>query len=372
MRSLSMIPLPLRIAAIVLIGMLAFRAIGGALGSWLIILAMLLWVVVILTVLFDLGWANFFGKIPMLNRFFGFMTNAGAVTVENDPGPRGQLSDEDRAKLFANAQAQLNTLEGIDGVKEDVMERLIAPVDDDPENPFATQAPALVAVFSGPRGVGKSTVARACAHLFVGRGAIETANIVSVRPSDLRSGQHGSVTSFAKSKAEQAIGGTLLLEDVGWLLQDDGYGGPGQGSDFGAALLDVLERHPRRCLVVMTASAYEAAKLMQMPDNANWLSKLTIRTIEFPNLEDQTLLELLEQRLDDAGWALSNDEAAQQARRLMSEVRDRAGDSFDNAESCRRVAERLIEVARAEGSEASLKERLVERDVVRALDDQLE
>lgn len=373
MRALSMIPLPLRIAAMILIGVLLFRVVGGALGAWMLILAILLWLVVLLTLAWDFGWLNGLAKIPGLAGFFGFMSaTRGQTAVATETGPRGQLSDADRQKLYVDAFARLNSLEGIGDTQADIMERLIQPAEDDRENPFSTQAPAFVALFSGPSGTGKSTAAIATAQMLVGKHAVETANIVTVRATDLRSGQYGGAAQLGQTKADQAVGGTLLIEDAGWLLEDDGYGGRGPGEDFGSALLDVLKQHPQRIFVVMTAAPEDAARLKTAPDVQKWLSKLTLRDFRFDDLSDDTLVELLEQRLEDAGWALEDDEAADQARRLMAEVRDRAGKGFDNAESCRRVAEQLVELVRSEGEDDAVRRKVISRASVKQLDDELE
>lgn len=373
MRALSMIPLPLRIAAMILIGVLLFRVIGGALGAWMPILAILLWLVVLLTLAWDFGWLNGLAKVPGVARFFGFMSaSRGQAANAAETGPRGQLSDADRQKLFSEALARLNALEGIRDTEADIMERLIQPAEDDRENPFGTQAPALVALFSGPSGTGKSTAAMAAAQMLTGKHAIETANIVTVRATDLRSGQYGGAAQLGRAKGEQAVGGTLLIEDAGWLLEDDGYGGRGPAEDFGAALLDVLRQNPQRIFLAMTAAPENAVRLKTSPDVQKWLSKLTVRDFYFDELSDDTLVELLEQRLEDAGWALEDDEAADQARRLMGEVRDRAGESFDNAESCRRVAEQLVELVRSDSEDDAVRRKVISRDAIKQMDDELE
>ena len=369
-----MIPLPLRIAGFVLLGVLAFRVIGGALGSWMVILAVLLWLVVLLTLAYEFGWLNALTKLPGVAKFFGFMTNARAVQTAQgaDSGTRGKLSDSDREKLFSEANARFSTLQGIEDTQEDVMDRLIAPAVDEPENPFGTQAPALVAVFAGPGGVGKTSVAIAAAQMLTGKNALETATVVTVRATDLRSGQFGSAAALGRAKAEQAVGGTLLIEDAAWLLDDDGYGGPGPASDFGQALLDVVTEHPQRIFIALTASAEVAAKLQRTADVSKWLSKLTTRVFGFSDLDDDVLVDLLEQRLGDAGWELESDQSVIQAKRLMNEVKDRAGMAFDNAESCRRVAEQLIEVVRSDANEELVRRRMIGRDAIRTLDDKLE
>ncbi len=372
MNTLSMIPLPLRIVGVFLIGAVLFKLVGSAMGSWIIILAILLWLTVIATLLYEFGWLNFVSNIPILNKFFGFMSNRAALaeTTAGDTGPRGKLSDEDRQRLLVEAQATLNGLLGLDDVRDQIAQRLTDPVDEDPDNPFGTQAPALVAVFAGPSGVGKTTAAMATAQILAGKSALETANIVPVRELDLRSGEFSTPAALAQTKARQAIGGTLLLENAGWLLSNDPYGGPGPGGDFGQALLDVANQNPQKFFIAMTCSQEDAEKMGKTPSVSRWLSKLTARTVYFDDLEDNVLLDLLESRLSESGWALLDDTTAGAARRLMAGVRDRA-DSFDNAESCRRVAEVLIETARNDSDDEDRMDRVINAEIVRLVDDQI-
>ncbi|WP_424830249.1 AAA family ATPase [Ruegeria sp.] len=339
----------------------------------MMVIAILLWAVVLLTLAWNFGWLNSLTRIPGAASFFGFMSAARSQqNTAGDSGSRGKLSDADRAKLFADARARLAALEGVEATEDDIMVRLIGPAEEDPENPFGTQSPALLALFAGPSGTGKTTAAVSAAQMLTGKGALETANIVTVRKTDLSSGQFGSAAQLARAKAEQAVGGALLIEDAGWLLADDGYGGPGPAEDFGQGLLDVLTQHPQRVFVAMTASTKDAASLQRASDVLRWLSKLTTRVFKFDDLPDDTLVELLEQRLEDVGWALEDDTAAGQARRLMAEIRDRAADNFDNAESCRRVAEQLVELVRGADDEEAYRRKIISRDVIRHMDDQLE
>lgn len=386
LRRLSFIPLPLRILAGVLILVLLAGAIGGSGGSsgggsggfgrFFLPVALLGWAVVIATLLYEFGWLNAVSRIPGLSHFFGFMSNRAAAASRPATGTeqasRAELGEADRRRLATEGMAQLNALIGIEDARDQILQRVIEPSSDDNANPFGVQAPALVVAFAGPQGVGKTTAAMATARILAGRGALGAGHVVAVREVDLRSGSHGSAAALATAKAQQAVGGMLLIEDAGWLMAADAYGGPGPGADFGQGLLDVIQRHPHRILVAMTLTSDEAAGLMQRPEIARWLSKLSLRSIHFDDLPDEALLELMETRLDAAGWELADDDAATAARRMLSDLRTRAGAGFDNAEACRRAAETLVEIARSEGDETARRDRLIGRTIVRIADDQLE
>ncbi|CAN7651872.1 hypothetical protein [Neorhizobium sp. LjRoot104] len=387
LRQLSFIPLPLRILGVLLIGIVVAGMFGGGsqssgpsfggIGSIATLVAVFFWLIVAVAIMYEIGWLNALSKVPLLSSLLGFLTSRAAAGATNaispEAGPRGKLSEEDRFRIEAEATSALNRLVGVESARKQIEQRLLDPLSGDPDSPFGTQAPAVVAVFAGPRGVGMTTAAIATGQILAGRGALDTANVVTVRDVDLRSGEHGTPSAMASSMAQRALGGTLLLEGAGWLMASDPYsGGTGPGADFGVALLEFIQRHPHKIFIAMTVTREESERLSRQPETARWLGKLAVRTIIFEDIDDDSLLDILETRLGAAGWSLADDAAAVMARRTLAELRERAGDAFDNSEACRRMAETLIEIARSEGSPQNSRERIIDREIIRLADDQLE
>jgi len=349
-------------------------------GALLMPVMILLWLVVLTTLMYEFGWLNALSNVPVVSGFLGFMTNRAAVSDSaqappQETGPRGELSDEDRARLYESGSSTLRSMIGFADVEAEIHERFIKVAQANPDNPFATQSPAVIALFSGPRGVGKTTAACATAQMLAGCKALSTAKFVVLRNSDLRSGEYSGATDLATKKAEQAIDGALLLDDADWLLQSDPYGGAqGPGVDLGMAILDVARQHERKIFIVATMSSTGAEKLSRHEDHGRWLGKLTRRNIEFHAPDENTLLEVLQKQLSGAGWSLEDNAAESSAKRLLLEQAERAGDSFDNAEACRRTAESLVETARQEydSSDSALQQRIIKRNIVTIVDEELE
>jgi len=382
MSFLAAIPWPLRAVGLLLVGLVAFKLIGAVPAALLIALAAALWVVALTALFYEAGWLNALARAPVIPAFLGFVTNRAAVAraVRAEAGsaaaqaaPSGALDDAERRRLFAEAEAALDALQGVDAAREAIRTRLIDIARHDPENPFGSRAPAVLMLLSGPRGVGKTQAAHACARMMAGLGALRTAGIVTLRESDLRGGGHASATELGRAKAGEALDGALLLDDADWLLQPDPYGGgaDGPGVDIGLAILDVAQAHPRRILLLATLSAEAEARLRADPAHARWLGKLTVRSAAFGHLDDAALLAILEGHLAASGWRLENDDATRAARRLLSDLRDRAGAHFDNAEACRRTAEKLIDAAVAESPDAAAR-RVITRAVARLAEDEVE
>ena len=268
-------------------------------------------------------------------------TSASPGTREPPRQPRGTLSDEDRARLLVEAHS---TLEGIVGQEEAcaLIETLLfeparTSTDDTPA--FGTRAPAVIVAISGQRGLGAEEIARAVAKGYAGHGALKRAHVVALRSHDLRSGT--SPVKAVTAKAEEAIGGTLLLEDADWLLDPDPYGGSsGLGVEAGLAILDAAQRQPQSFLVVATFGEGTDNQLRNDSAHDRWLGRLTMRSVRLKPLDDDELLVVLQRELEAIGCPLDG-EAHRSARALLREVRENRGSNFDNAEACRRIAEQL-------------------------------
>lgn len=377
LKQLSYIPLPLRIIGVLVIGLLLYKALGAIIGSFLLVIMILIWLLVLITLMYEFGWLNFLANVPMISTLLAFLTNRKALAQSDGSGAStqsaGVLNDEERQELYQKANARLNQLEGAQNVRAQIFQRILDPAESNPENPFATQSPALVIVFHGPPGTGKTTAAIATAQMLTGMDTLKTANVVTLRESDYRMNRSGSAIEFGQQKAREALGGTLLLDGADWMLKPPSYANEdGPGVEIGLGILEIARQNPLSVLVLATMSDTAAKRLNSDPSHAKWLSKLTHRSISFDPLDDDALLSILDDQINASGWSLENTESKRAASRLLTEVADRAGDAFDHAEACRRIAEKLIETAREEGLDSEIENRVVSRDIVRLTDDQLE
>ena len=349
--SISAIPLPIRIVAGALLIYVLFRLIGGH-GELLLILAAMLWAVVLIALLYECGPLARLGGLPGAGWLLDRITNrtsapqplsAGAMPGGRapPPEPRGGLSDEDRARLLNEAHATFEEIVGQEDacalIETRLFETARASTDEAPA--FGTRAPAVIVAISGQRGLGAEVIARAVAKGYAGHGALKRAHVVALRSHDLRTG--GSQVTVVTGKAEEAIDGTLLLEDADWLMEPDPYGGAtGPGVEAGLAILDVAQRHPQSFLIVATLAEGTDNRLRNDSGHDRWLGRLTVHSVRLKPLDDDELLIVLRRELAAIGCPLET-EAERAARSLLREVRDHRGPSFDNAEACRRIAEEL-------------------------------
>lgn len=370
MRFLSAVPLPLRLILVFLLIVMTYKILGSGLSLILLPLMLVLCALTVTTLMYEFGWLNWVSGMPVLAGFYGFMTNRQGS--QSDEGSRGELSDEDRLRLYEKGASSLRSLIGAEAVEAEIYERFVYVAKDNPDQPFATQAPAVLGIFAGPRGVGKTTTVNATAHLLAGCNALLTSKIVTLRDTDLRSGQYSSATALGTQKAKEAIDGALVLDDADWLVQEDAYGSA-SGVDLGIAILDVILQYKGRIWIALTISHQCLEKLLNDPGHNRWLGKLTIKTIRFEHFEEEVLSKVLEQHLSRSGWTLEDESTKQAALRLLKEKADRAGPSFDNAEACRRAAESLMEIATQEYTQedALRSKKSISREIVTIVDEEL-
>lgn len=376
---LRAIPLPLRIAAIFLLGLVLFQFVGKMPSALFVSAAIVFWSVTLLTWVYDQGWVNALARVPGVSGALEFLTNRKALSgpetrtsTERTVAPLGELDESERQALFEKAQQSLAALHGNDAAKEIITQRIVAPARENPENPFGSSAPATIIMIAGPRGVGKTTLAHTLANLLVGVGAIKTARIVTVRPTDLRTGEFASAIELARSKTKSARKGTLLIDDADWLLADDPYGAADTpGSDFGVTLVETASDTLDATLVVATMSVETLGRLKEDTQHSRWLGKLARREVVLQDLDDEGLLAVLKSELGSADWHIESEEAATTARRMLSDLRDRKTPNFDNAIACRRAAEKLVEIT-TEDLEEKARKRVIGREAIRIADEEME
>lgn len=373
------IPLPLRIAGIFLLGLVLFQFVGKMPSAVFVSAALAFWSVVLVTWVYDQGWVNPLARVPVVSGVLGFLTNRKALSgpktrtsTERAVAPPGELDESERQALFAKAQQSLADLHGNDAAKEIITQRIVAPARENPENPFGSSAPATIIMIAGPRGVGKTTLAHTLANLLVGVGAIKTASVVTVRPTDIRTGEFASAIELARSKTKSAKKGTLLIDDADWLLADDPYGAADTpGNDFGMTLVETASDTADATLVVATMSVETLGRLKEDAKHSRWLGKLARREVVLQDLDDEGLLTVLEAELGNANWRIESEDAATAARRMLSDLRDRKTPNFDNAIACRRAAEKLVEIT-TEDFEEKARKRVIGREAIRIADEEME
>ncbi|WP_242886158.1 AAA family ATPase [Actinomadura litoris] len=155
-------------------------------------------------------------------------------------------------------------------------------------------------VFTGNPGTGKSLVARILGRIYADLGALSSGHLVEVDRAELL-GEYSSESVLRVRRAvEQALGGVLVVRDA-HVFAPSAAEGP-----RGREVLDVLgtavQAHADDLVVVLTGPEAELNGLLKStPDLAAFFP----RTVRFPDLDDDELVEVFAAKAADAGFALA-------------------------------------------------------------------
>lgn len=268
----------------------------------------------------------------------GYAVQVGAGPAHPQPGgtssPSGaQPSTTDTEALLA----ELKALTGLSAVKRDVtdiinfveLERRQRDVG------IATEPIGRHAVFAGPPGTGKTTVARLYARLLAAEGVLATGQLQEVSAADLISPNVGGTAQLTTKRFMEARGGVLFVDEAYALAQH-----AGAAVDFGAEAITTLVKlmEDYRSEVVVIFAGYAAKMEDLLTTNPGLASRFT-KIIHFDSYTVDELVEIFRARVAAVG--LRCDEATVDAARAALAAMDR-GPSFGNA----RVVREMVDKAR--------------------------
>jgi SpoVK/Ycf46/Vps4 family AAA+-type ATPase len=188
-------------------------------------------------------------------------------------------------------------------------------------------------VFTGNPGTGKTTVARLLSRIYRSLSVVSSGHLVETDRSGLVAGYVGQTATKTKAVLEQALGGTLLIDEAYALAR-------GGEQDFGREAIDTLVKfmEDHRDDLSVIAAGYPAEMAELIDANPGLQSRFT-RTITFPDYTTDELVAIFESMSSKSRYRLDEGGARRLAEVLDAEPRTRG---FGNARFVRNLFESAV------------------------------
>ncbi|UUU23650.1 right-handed parallel beta-helix repeat-containing protein [Streptomyces sp. DSM 40750] len=244
----------------------------------------------------------------------------------------------DRAELDV-LLGELNAMVGLDEAKQTVASLVHLLANSRRRAAAGLPVPSIGqhAVFSGPPGTGKTTVARLYGRLLAALGVLPRGQVVEVARADLVGRYIGHTAKMTSDAFDRARGGVLFIDEAYTLTPGAAERG---GSDFGQEAVDTLVKlmEDHRDDVVVIVAGYTDEMDGFLASNPGLSSRFSHR-VEFTDYAADDLVVIVERLAETGGYACAPGLSHRLHDHFATVERDR---SFGNARHARKVFESLV------------------------------
>lgn len=259
-------------------------------------------------------------------------------TAEPEPVPAG-APPPPAAETLDQVLADLNQLVGMANIKDQIktLANLVRVQKEREQRGLPVAALSLHAVFAGPPGTGKTTVARLLGRLYRALGLLKKGTLVETDRAGLVAGYVGQTALRTDEAITKAMDGVLFIDEAYALAPIDG------GKDFGQEAIDILlkrmEDHRDKLVVIAAGYPVEMDRFLQ--SNPGLQSRFN-RHFTFEDYKPDELLAIYQGFLDKAAMRLS-EEAKTAWLAELTRLYGQRGRNFGNGRLVRNLFEKTLE-----------------------------
>ena len=333
----SRLPLPVLLIGVPVMGAFAVLVITWV-SSWFggtsLLLALILWLAVATGVLHSAGMLPWLDGQPYITTALD--AYAPRVSARRAP-PRAQPVSPTAQTGASTAPPDVSDFAGLDDVNKWLRDLI------EDKGILANKvADAPLLLLLGPRGTGKSSIARSLPPRLQQAGILKTDKLVLISTKELPglSDSHGPdsrTLDKLSAQLESALDGVVLLDDLDYLVS---LAGGDVMHEIGSRLARLAENNRHRLVVIGTGSAEIFRRL---DPGQHWVGNFARLEVQFPKFGPSALQTIAEQLLRNEGLRCTPEASS----RLSMQLEWLAADSdFVNAKAVRTLVGEIL-LARA-------------------------
>lgn len=210
-------------------------------------------------------------------------------SANSAPAPIALPAEEEKERMFQEAQKELDSLIGLDSLKDDVKQLMdfLQVQKARMEHGLPNAEISFHAVFEGNPGTGKTTVARIISRLLCGLGILEAGHTVETDRSGMVAQYAGQTGPRTSERVDEAMGGVLFIDEAYSLVSEQGE--DAYGVEAVQTLLKRMEDDRDRFVVVIAGYPRPMAEMLKSNPG---LSSRFQKTYRFPDYSPKELLRI--------------------------------------------------------------------------------